>query len=73
MTPRARKAFGILVLLQIAHSIEEYAGRLWDTFPPARAVSGLISSNLERGFIIFNIALIAFGLWSWLWAARLRW
>jgi len=37
---------------QAAHSIEEYAGRLWESFPPARLVSGLVSPDLERGFII---------------------
>lgn len=73
MTPRARKALGLLVLLQIAHSVEEYFGRLWESFPPARAVSGLISSDLERGFVIFNVALIIFGLWCWLWPVRLGW
>lgn len=73
MTPRARNALGLLVLLQIAHSVEEFFGRLWETFPPARVVSGLFSSDLERGFIIFNIGLITFGLWCWLWPARLGW
>lgn len=73
MPRRARDAFGLLVLLQIAHSVEEYFGRLWESFPPARMVSGLVSSDLERGFFIFNIALIAFALWCWLWPVRLGW
>ena len=55
---RVHIAFGALVLAQLAHSVEEYAGRLWETFPPARFVSGLISADLERGFVIANVSLI---------------
>jgi hypothetical protein len=33
---------------------------------PARAVSGLISTDRRVGFVIFNAALVAFGLWCWL-------
>lgn len=73
VTPRAWKALGLLVVLQAAHSVEEYVGRLWESFPPARIVTGLISSDHERGFVIFNVAFIIFGLWCWLWPARLGW
>jgi hypothetical protein len=59
--------------VQAAHSVEEYVGRLYDVFPPARFVSGLISPNLERGFVIFNLALVAFGLWCWGWPVRRHW
>lgn len=69
----AQNAAGILVLLQIAHSVEEYFGRLWESFPPARIVSGLFSSDLERGFVIFNVVLITFGLWILHWPIRRRW
>jgi hypothetical protein len=37
-------------------------GRLWESFPPARFASGLISENLERGFVVANVALVTFGL-----------
>ena len=37
-----------------AHSIEEYATRLYEVFAPARFVSGLISNDLAPGFLIFN-------------------
>jgi hypothetical protein len=47
---RISPAFGALVLAQAAHSMEEYLGGLWESFPPARFVSGLFSSDLERGF-----------------------
>jgi hypothetical protein len=61
-----------LVVAQAAHSIEEYIGRLYDVFPPARFVCGLISQNRRAGFIIFNASLLAFGVWCCLWAARRR-
>lgn len=67
---RFQATFGALILAQAAHSIEEYAGRLWVSFPPARFVSGLISDDLERGFLVGNVALVAFGLWCWLWPVR---
>jgi hypothetical protein len=70
---RFRTAFGALVLAQLAHSSEEYVGRLWESFPPARFVSGLISGDLERGFLIANAALLAFGLWCWLAPVRRGW
>jgi hypothetical protein len=49
-----------LVATQAAHSIEEYVGHRYEVFPPARAVSGLISDDLERGFVIFNVAFCYF-------------
>jgi len=45
-------------------------GRLWESFPPAQLVSGLISSNLERGFLIANLILVTFGLACWLGPVR---
>jgi len=66
-------AFGALVLAQTAHSIEEYVGRLWESFPPARFLTGLISSNRETGFIVINIALVVFGYWCLLWPVRRGW
>ena len=70
---RLQSTFLALVGMQAAHSVEEYVGRLYDVFPPARFVSGLISPNLERGFVIFNLALVAFGLWCWAWPVRRQW
>jgi len=71
--PGLRIAFLALVCVQALHSLEEYAGRLWEVFPPARMVSGLISSDLERGFVTFNLLLVAFGLWCWLFPVRRGW
>jgi hypothetical protein len=70
---RFELAFLALVGAQAAHSFEEYVGRLYDVFPPARAVSGLISQDRARGFVIFNLALVGFGLWCFLFPVRRRW
>jgi len=63
MSRTARTTFLLLVLAQAAHSGEEYAGRLYDVLAPARYVSGLVSEDRRIGFLIFNGALVAFGLW----------
>jgi hypothetical protein len=55
-------AFAALIAAQAAHSVEEYLGQLYDSFPPARFVSGLVSSNLERGFVIANVLLVTSGI-----------
>jgi len=62
--PRAlRFAFLALVLAQTAHSIEEYFSRLYESFPPARFVSGLLTQNLGAGFLTINVAINAVGYW----------
>ena len=68
-----RTAFGLLIAAQAAHSIEESLGRLWQVFPPAAFVSGLVSSNREAGFIVLNIGLVAFGIWCFLWPVSRDW
>src|SRR5262245_1881340 len=65
MDPRTQYVFLLLILAQGAHSIEEYAGRLYEIFAPARFVSGLLSSDLSVGFLAVNAALVTFGLWCW--------
>jgi Protein of unknown function with HXXEE motif len=70
---RFHVAFGAVVLAQAAHSVEEYVGRLWESFPPARFVTGLISQDLEGGFLLLNLSLLAFGLWCFLWPVRRAW
>ena len=65
--------FLALVAVQAAHSIEEYLGRLWEVFPPAAFVTGLVSQNRECGFILINVALLMFGLWCFFWPVRRRW
>ena len=63
---RIRAGFAALIAAQAAHSIEEYVGHLWSVLPPARFVSGLVSTDLERGFVIVNAALVLFGIWCFL-------
>lgn len=70
---RVSHAFGALVLAQAAHSTEETLGQLWASFPPARFVSGLVSTNLEHGFVFLNICIVAFGVWCWFWPVRRQW
>ena len=54
--------FLALVAAQAAHSVEEYRGRLYEVLSPARFVSGLVSDDLERGFVVVNLALFSLGL-----------
>src|SRR5215469_833019 len=70
---RLQLTFGALILMQAAHSIEEYVGHLWESFPPTRFVTGLVSSNPERGFVALNLLLLAFGVWCFLWPVRRGW
>jgi hypothetical protein len=70
---RIKFAFSALIVAQIAHSAEEYVGRLWESFPPARFLTGIVSSDRELGFIALNGALVAFGLWCLLFPVRKEW
>jgi hypothetical protein len=70
---RHQLAFGLLILTQAAHSIEEYFGRLWESFPPAYLVSGLVSQDREFGFLVLNVALVTFGTWCYLVPVLRRW
>jgi hypothetical protein len=65
MNANIKIAFLMLVLIQGMHSIEEYFGKLWKVFQPAKILSSLVSNNLETGFLIINIGLFIFGIWSW--------
>ena len=70
---RFQLTFLALIAAQAAHSLEEYWGRLYDEFPPARFVSAAISSDRERGFVALNLLIVALGLWCWCWPVRRRW
>jgi hypothetical protein len=70
---RFESTFGALILVQAAHSVEESFGRLWESFPPARFIAGLASTDHERGFVILNVLLVAFGIWCYLWPIRRHW
>lgn len=58
--------------MQAAHSAEEYAGRLWETFPPAAYLTGLVSADRDRAFLLLNAAIVVFGVWCLFWRARQR-
>jgi hypothetical protein len=73
MSRPARLVFLLLVLVQMAHSVEEYVTRLYEVFAPARRVSGLVSDDLAIGFIIVNAAVVVFGVWCWAVPVRRGW
>ncbi len=67
-TPRL---FLALVVVQAAHSVEEFVFRLYEVFPPARFASGLVPlADPPVGFAVLNAAFVAFGLWCYV--ARVR-
>ena len=66
MEPRTRTAFLALILVQAAHSAEEYTFALYEVFAPARYASEFVSSNPALGFAILNAAIVAFGAWCYL-------
>jgi len=70
---RSQLVFLFLILAQGAHSIEEYATKLYEVFAPARFVSSLVSSDLALGFLVVNAALVTFGLWCWAVPVRSGW
>jgi len=70
MPVKIKRFFLLLVLIQGIHSIEEYKGRLWEVFLPAKFLTSLVSSNLKTGFLIINSGLLIFGLWCWFFPVR---
>src|ERR1041384_7955652 len=71
--PRLENSFGALVLTQAAHSIEEYVGKLWESFPPARYVVSLVSEDPKLGFLLVNACIVGFGGWCYLSPVRHKW
>jgi hypothetical protein len=71
--PGVQTSFAALVAAQAAHSVEEYLGKLYLVFPPARFVSGVVSDDLERGFVIANLGLVGFGVCCFLGPVRRQW
>ncbi len=68
-----RSIFLALVVVQSFHSAEEYFFRLYEVFPSARFISGLASPDLETGFLIVNVSIVAFGAFCYWWPVRLDW
>ena len=73
MTRRFKLTFAALLLAQAAHSVEEYVGRFWESFPPARFLTGFVSQDREWSFVALTILLMAFGLWCLIWPVRRGW
>lgn len=65
--------FLALVSGQALHSLEEYVFEIWTSFPPAIFLTGLVSSNLEVGFLVINISLVVFGFACYFWPIRRGW
>jgi hypothetical protein len=63
--PRTINAFLALIVVQAAHSFEEWFFGLYDVFAPAHFVGGLVSTNISMGFAILNVVLIGFGAWCY--------
>jgi hypothetical protein len=70
MSKKIKIAFLLLVLTQAAHSLEEYYGKLWEVFAPAKFITSVVSSDHEKGFVIINVALFTAGMLIWLAAVR---
>ena len=68
-----QRLFAILIVVQAFHSLEEYLFRLWEDFPPAQYLSGLVSSDLELGFIVINASIVILGVICYVWPIRSDW
>jgi uncharacterized protein with HXXEE motif len=70
MSPRSKLLFLLLVIVQAAHSVEEYLTRLFEVFAPARFVSGLVSDELALGFAVVNAVFFGIGAWCYVGPVR---
>ena len=73
MDRTSRLVFLLLVLLQAAHSFEEYSTGLYDTFEYIQSITELVAGDRARGFAILNSAFVVFGLWCYLVPIRRGW
>jgi len=62
--------FLALIVVQAAHSTEEYAFELYQEFAPVRFISGLVSNDPGFRFALLNAGIVAFGFWCY--SARVR-
>jgi hypothetical protein len=76
---KAKAAFAALVFVQALHSLEEYANGFFEIFPPARMIEGMLPGFARPGFVVFNLLLVAFGVWCLVrpvfgdWPSARRW
>lgn len=73
MDRNGQRVFLGLILAQALHSVEEYVTRLYEVFAPTRLVSNLNRHGLSLGFLVFNGALVASGVWCWAIPVRSGW
>lgn len=62
---KVRALFLLLVTAHVLHAIEEYAGKLWDVYPPARYVCNALSGDPETGFVMINAMFVIISLVFW--------
>ena len=65
MNKKIKIAFFLVVVVQALHSIEEYYGRLWEVFAPAKFITSVVSKDHEAGFMVINICLFLAGMLFW--------
>jgi len=70
MDSRIQVTFLALVLVQIAHSVEEYVFRFYAVFPPARLLERLSPGLARPGFVVLNTLVAVFGLWCFFSSVR---
>lgn len=70
MFNRIKITFLLLVLTQALHSVEEYMGRLWEVYAPAKFICSLIAKDPKTGFLILDTGFLLFGFCFWLFAIR---
>ena len=62
MNNRVKTAFLGMVLLQAVHSVEEYAFKLYEVFPPMQFIYRNAPELAQPAFVAFNLLLFLFGM-----------
>lgn len=74
---KTQRLFLVLILIQMAHSIEEYVFELWEHLAVPRIISealaSLLGTDVATGFAIGNAAFIILGLWCAVVPIRNNW
>ena len=70
MNNQLKRAFLVLIVLQVAHSIEEYVFKFYEVFTPARLLNDLLPGYSRPGFIALNVFLVCLGLFCYAYWVR---
>lgn len=76
MNRKVRLAFLALFVVQVLHSIEEYATGFYAIFPPYLTLHQFLPAVPKPGFIVFTLLLFAAGIFTyyfWLKSGRKGW